>query len=96
MDQLNELDEKCTVVVHQLALIQHRHSKWHDWFIKKKFLCEGDSVSFYSRFKREFEGKLRTRWLGPYQIDKVFDNGTVRLVTIDEKQMPLFANGHRL
>ena len=49
-----------------------------------------------SSFKREFKGKLCTRWLGPYQVDRVFDNGTVRLVTIDEDRMPLFSNGHRL
>ena len=49
-----------------------------------------------SRFKRDFKGKLHTRWLGPYQIDKVFDNGTVRLLTIDENQTTLFANGHMM
>ena len=36
------------------------------------------------------------RWLGPYRIDRVFDNGTVRLITIDENHTPLFANGHRM
>ena len=36
------------------------------------------------------------RWLGPYKIDQVFDNGSVHLTTIDENQTPLFANGHRL
>ena len=49
-----------------------------------------------SQFKRYFKGKLHTRWMGPYRIDKVFDNGTTRLTTIDENQTPLFANGHRL
>ena len=44
----------------------------------------------------EFKGKLRTRWLGPYLVDKVFDNGTVRLLTIEENRAPLFDNGHRL
>ena len=34
--------------------------------------------------------------MGPYRIDKVFDNGTTCLTTIDENQKPLFANGHRL
>ena len=49
-----------------------------------------------SRFKRDFKGKVRTIWLSPYQIDRVFDNGIVHLVTIDENRTPLFANGHRL
>ena len=30
------------------------------------------------------------------QVDRVFGNGTVRLVTIDENRAPLFANGHRM
>ena len=49
-----------------------------------------------SQFKRDFKGKLCIRWLGPYRIDKVFDNGTICLTTIDKNQTPLFANGHRL
>ena len=65
--------------------------------IKKLVFYEGDWALLYdSRFKREFKGKLHTRWLVPYLIDKVFDNGTVHLVTIDEKHAPLFTNGHRL
>ena len=29
-------------------------------------------------------------------VDRVFDNGTVHLVTIDDNHIPLLANGHRL
>jgi len=83
--------------VDQTVSIQQQRSNWHDRFIKKKVFCEGDWELLYnSRFKRDFKGKLRTRWLGPYLVDKVFDNGIVLLVTIDENRAPLFANGHRL
>ena len=65
LNQLNELNEKRTVAMHQTTLIQQQRSKWHDRFIKKKVLCEGDLALLYdSRFKRDFKGKLRTRWLG--------------------------------
>ena len=78
-------------------LIQQQRSSWHDRFIKKKVFYEGDWALLYdSIFKRDFKGKLRTRWLGPYLVDRVFNNGTVHLVTIDENHVPLFANGHRL
>ena len=78
-------------------LIKQQRSKWHDRFIKKKVLCEGYWDLLYdSRFKRDFKGKLHTRWLGPYKIDKVFDNGTFLLITIDENQPPLFTNCHKL
>ena len=49
-----------------------------------------------SQFKRDFKGKLCMRWLGPYIIYKVFDNGIVPLTTIGENKTPMFANGHRL
>ena len=58
---------------------------------------EGDWDLLYdSRFKRDFKGKLSKKWLGPYRIDKVFNNGTIHLTVIDENQTPMFANGHRL
>ena len=77
--------------------ISSNGSNWHDRFIKKKVFCEGDWALLYdSRFKRDFKGKLRTRWMGPYLVNKVFDNGTVLLVAINENHASLFANGHRL
>ena len=85
------------VVVDQTVFLQQQRSNWHDRFIKKKVFYEGDWALLYdSRLKCDFKGKLRTRWLGPYLVDRVFDNGTVRLVTIDENHTPLFVNGHRL
>ena len=41
-------------------------------------------------------GKLQTRWLGPYEIIHVFDNGTVQLTTIDQVPFKFLLNGHRL
>ena len=34
--------------------------------------------------------------MGPYEVDDVFDNGTVRLVTIDDTRASFIENGHRL
>ena len=70
--------------------------KWHDKFIKTKVFHDEDWVLLYdSRFK-DFKGKLHTRWMGPYQLDAVFDNGMVRLITIDENQTTFVVNGHCL
>ena len=97
MNQLNELDEKHTIDLHQTTLIQQQCSKWHDRFIKKKVFYESHSDLFYdSWFKKDSKGQLRTRWLGTCKIDKVFDNGTVCFTSIDENQTPLIANGHRI
>ena len=66
-------------------------------FIKKNTFHEGDYTLLYaSRFKWYFKGKLRTRWLGPYRVDTIFDNETVRLNATSAQHIPLFSNVHQL
>ena len=48
-----------------------------------------------SKFKN-FKGKFNTHWLGPYEIEKAFDNGSVRVKTIDDGNVTFLMNGHRL
>ena len=50
---------------------------------------------FDSRFK-DFKGKLTTRWLGPYEVEHVFNNGSVRIHTIDDEKVSFLVNGHTL
>eukprot|EP00253_Pinus_taeda_P030519 PITA_30519 len=45
---------------------------------------------------KDFKGKMRTRWLGPYAVEKCNDNVSVLIRTIDEEAIPMFINGHRL
>ena len=77
LNQLNELEEKWLATIQQTEIIQQQRARWHDGFIKKKNFQKGDWALLYdSRFK-DFKGKLCTRWLGPYEVDTVFDNGPV-------------------
>ena len=48
-----------------------------------------------SRYK-DFKGKLRTRWLRSYVVERCHDNGLVQIKTIDEEVILLLFNGHRL
>eukprot|EP00253_Pinus_taeda_P025379 PITA_25379 len=96
MEQLNELDEIRQEAILRIDRVQYQRAKWHEKYIKEKKLQEGDwALLFDSKFK-DFKGKFLTHWLGPYEIDKVFSNGAVRIKTIDEYQTPLIVNGHRL
>ena len=64
-------------------LIQSQRKQWHDKFIKQKQFNTRDwALLFDSRFKN-FEGKLITRWLGPYEVVTAFDNGSVKIKPID-------------
>jgi hypothetical protein len=50
---------------------------------------------FDSKFK-DFKDKFTTHWLGPYEIVEVYDNGSVKLQTIDDEASSFIVNGHRL
>eukprot|EP00253_Pinus_taeda_P006567 PITA_06567 len=96
LQQLLELDEKRLDAIHQTNMIQQQRMKWHDKITKHKQFQKGNWALLYDSRFENFQGKLRTRWLGPYEVDDVFPNGTVRLLTIDDAKTPLLVNGHRL
>ena len=77
-------------------MVQQQRIKSHDKFIRKKKFQVGDwALLFDSKFK-DFKGKFTTHWLGPYEIQEVFDNGYVRIKTIDEEEASFLVNGHKL
>ena len=77
-------------------LIQNQRKTWHDKFIKQKQFNTRDwALLFDSRFKI-FKGKLTTRWMGPYKVVTTFDNGLVKIKTIDSSEISFVVNGHRL
>ena len=77
-------------------MVQQRRIKWHDKFIKKKKFQVGDWVLLFDSKFKDFKGKFTTHWLRPYEIQEVFDNGYVRIKTIDEEEASFLVNGHRL
>jgi hypothetical protein len=94
--QLNELDEIRKDAIQRTILVQNQRSKWHDKFIKKKKFQPGDwALLFDSQFKT-FKGEITTHWLGPYEVDTIYDNGVVKIKTIDDGQVSFVVNGHRL
>ena len=55
-----------------------------------------DWALLYDSHFQENLGKLQTKWLAPYEIQYVFDNGAAQLTTIDPVHFKLLENGHRL
>ena len=77
-------------------MVQQQRIKCHEKFIRKKEFQVGDwALQFDSKFKY-FKGKFTTHWLGPYEIQEVFDNCFIRIKTIDEEEASFLVNGHRL
>jgi len=93
---LNELDEIRQDVIQRTILVQNQRSKWHDKFIKKKQFQPGDWALLFDSSFKTFKGKLTTRWLGPYEVVTMFDNGDVKIKTIDDEYVSFVVTGHRL
>ena len=94
--QLNGLDEyKLQALIHT-EVLQLQRKIWHDRNIKEKQFQGGDWELLYDSRYKDFKGKLRTRWLGPYTMDKSNENGSVLIRTIDDEAIPMLFNGHRL
>ena len=77
-------------------MVQQQRIKWHDKFIKQKEFHVGDWALLFDLKFKKFKGKFTTHWLGPYEIQEVFDNGYIRIKTIDEEEASFLVNGHRL
>ena len=82
--------------MHHTTIVQQQCTKWHDKFIKKKVFQKDDWALLYDSHFKDFKVKLHTRWMWPYRVETVFDNGSVELKTIDDEYTIVFSNGHRL
>ena len=80
--QLRKLEE------HQLMAIQHQEiwkqqqKAWHDRNIKNKNLSVGDLALLYNSWVKGKPKKLHTEWMGPYVVEEIHTNGSVRLRTL--------------
>src|SRR5919204_566752 len=93
--QIAELEEWREKAYHSAKLYKERTKRWHDHRIKLKEFQQGDQVLlFNSKVKLFGEGKLRSKWKGPYTVINVSSHGAI---TIQEDDGATFkVNGQRL
>ena len=75
--QLNGLDELRMQALLHTKVTQLQRKIWHDKNIKDEKFQEGDWVFLYDSRYKYFKGKLSTRWLGPYVIERCHENGSL-------------------
>ncbi|RVW82049.1 Pro-Pol polyprotein [Vitis vinifera] len=64
---------------------KQRMKKWHDQLISNKEFQEGQRVLLYDTRLHIFPGKLKSRWIGPFIIHRVYSNGVVELLNSNGK-----------
>ena len=75
--QLLSLEEDRFIAGFHQKVQKAQEKAWHDIHIKSKTFQIGDLVLLSDSKFIKFPGKLKTHWLGPYQIQQVTDGGVV-------------------
>ncbi|XP_057819044.2 uncharacterized protein LOC131032133 [Cryptomeria japonica] len=94
--QLHSLDELHQDALFHTEVIQKQRALWHDRHIRQRSFQPRDWALLYDSRFQDFKGKFHTRWLGPYEVEHVYDNSAIQLCTVDSKWRKLLVNGHRL
>ncbi|KAL6331694.1 hypothetical protein AAG906_016690 [Vitis piasezkii] len=92
---LNEMEELRNNAYINSKVAKQRMKKWHDQLISNKEFQEGQRVLLYDTRLHIFPGKLKSRWIGPFIIHRVYSNGVVELLNSNGKDS-FKVNGYRL
>ena len=83
--QIAELEEWREKAYHSAKLYKEITKRWHDRWIQYKEFKEGDKVLlFNSRVKLFGEGKLRSKWQGPYTVINTSPHGAMTIQDDDD------------
>ena len=78
--QIVEPEEWRKKAYHSAKLYKERTKRWHDLRIKQKEFKEGDKVLlFNSKVKLFGEGKLQSKWKGPYTVVNTSSYGAITI-----------------
>ena len=96
LEKLMTLDEQRQRAVWCQQIVQNRKKTWHDKHIKHREYKKGDLVLLYQSRMGPKKPNLTIAWAGPYQIDWVYTNGSVKLVDLQGLALPGYYNASKI
>ncbi|XP_019229273.1 PREDICTED: uncharacterized protein LOC109210328 [Nicotiana attenuata] len=93
--KLNELDEFRLHSYVNAKLYKEKTKRWHDKRIKPRHFEPGQQVLLFNSRVKLFPGKLKSRWLGPFEVVRVNPYGAIDLRALNGERKFL-VNGHRV
>ncbi|XP_057747372.1 uncharacterized protein LOC130966575 [Arachis stenosperma] len=93
--QLQELETLRLEAYENSRLYKEKVKAVHDKNIKRREFQPGDLVLLYNSRMRLMPGKLRSRWDGPYRVEKAEPYGVFHLSHLSSSE-PIKVNGYRL
>ena len=93
---LNRLDEHRQMAEWETQVDKARQKAGHDRNLCQKKYQEGDLVLLYHSRVKGKPKKFTNMWNGPFMIQQLFDNGSVKLRTLQSEVIKGLVNGARL
>lgn len=91
---IQELEELKLDAYENAQIYKDQTKKWHDKCIARREFKEGELVLLLNSRLKPFLGKLRSRWFGPFEVIKVFQNGAIEI--IGKSNEAFIVNGYQL
>ncbi|RVX07089.1 hypothetical protein CK203_030535 [Vitis vinifera] len=92
---LNEMEELRNDTNNNSNIAKQRLKRWHDQLVSRKEFQKGQKFLLHDSKLHIFPRKLKSRWMGPFTIQKVYSNRVVEL--LNSNSIGSFkVNGHRL
>ena len=91
---MNELEELRNEAYDSARIYKDKTKRWHDQRILRKEFKVGELVLLYNLRIRLFQGKLKSRWSGPFIVIAITLFGAVTLKTKSRNEFKV--NGQRL
>ena len=85
---LNKLDERRLQAQWATEVMQNRRKTCYDKHLQLNRFQPGQLVLKYDGRNKVKPGKFKVRWVGPYHIQEVGDNGAIKLWTLDGQEVP--------
>ncbi|CAN6562049.1 unnamed protein product [Malus baccata var. baccata] len=93
--QLNELEEWRNEAYENAKIYKERTKKFHDKAIIRKEFVPSQKVLLYNSRLRLFPGKLRSKWIGPFEVNQVMPHGAIEIKNLQTGEL-FKVNGQRL
>jgi len=93
--QLQELEAKRLEAYDNSVIYRGKSKAFHDAKLVRKEFHVGEKVLLFLSKLKLFPGKLRSRWLGPFEVTHVHPNGAVEIRSLDTNKI-FKVNSHRL
>ena len=85
---MEKLDEQRQRALREQEIAQKRAKMHHDKGLKPKEIEEGDLVLWYPKKIDGTRKNLTTGWIGPFEVFRVYENGSVQLRDLEGLELP--------